>query len=75
MTTTRIPGFSAEASLYRSGAPYYAQATSKPRRSNKGIIHPAMRTFCVQSGEINATMCCWVWDGGHYCWFKDTYSF
>ena len=39
MNTTRIPGFSAEASLYRSDAPYYAHPTSELRRGRKGIVH------------------------------------
>ena len=75
MNTTRMPGFSAEASLYRSDAPYYAHPTSELRRGRKGIVHPAMRTFCMPSGEIGVTMSCIVWDGGRYCWWKDTYAF
>jgi hypothetical protein len=77
MNATRIPGFTAEASLYRGRARYYGGPKLELGRGEKGIIHPAlpMRTFCVPSGETGYTMCCWVWDGGHYCWWKNTIPF
>ena len=67
MNTISVPGFSAEASIYRSDAPYYAHPTSELRRGRKGIVHPAMRmqTFCENYGSVH--MCCIVWDGGQYC--------
>jgi hypothetical protein len=66
----RMPGFTAEASIYRSCARYSGDPTEL-RRGEEGMIHPALpiRTFCVPSGEIGVKMCCWVWDGGHYCWW------
>lgn len=66
MDTTRIPGFSAEASLYRSCARYHGSPMSELSKGEQGIIYPAMRTFCVDAGPVH--MCCLVWDGGHYCW-------
>ena len=63
MNTTRIPGFSAEASLYRSDKVFPMVADI--RKEDKGIVHPAMRsidTFCYPH------FCCIVGEGFHWCW-------
>ena len=67
----RMPGFTAEASIYRSCARYGGDPTSELGRSEEGMIQPALpiQVFCQPSGEINWIMCCWVWDGGRYCWW------
>jgi hypothetical protein len=69
----RMPGFTAEASIYRSCARYSGGPTSGLGKGEEGMIHPALpvRTFCVPSGELNGRLCCMVWDGGHYCWWVD----
>jgi hypothetical protein len=43
MTTSRVPGFSAEASFYRSGAHYRTGPTSAGlRKGGNGTLHPAL---------------------------------
>ena len=66
MNTTRMPGFTAEASIYRSCARYGGDPTSELGRSEEGMIQPAlwMQTFCERFGSVR--MCCWVWDGGDF---------
>jgi hypothetical protein len=68
MNTTRMPGFAADASIYRSETRYYAQRTSEPKGGKNGTVHPAMRmqTFCEDYGSVH--MCCIVWDSGQFCW-------
>lgn len=63
MNTTKIPGFSAEASFYRSNAHYQADAMLPGlRQGEKGIIHPALRRAincdCFDSMK-GRTCCCW----------------
>ena len=44
MNTTRMPGFSADASFYRSRAPYQGGAMlAGLRQGGKGIVHPAVQ--------------------------------
>jgi hypothetical protein len=71
MNTMRMPGFTAEASIYRSCARYSGDPTSELRRGEEGIIRPAlwMHTFCERYGSVR--ICCIVWDGGQYC-FEST---
>ena len=58
------PGFTAEASIYRSCARYYGDPMLDLRKGEEGMIQPALpiRTFCVRSGEIAVKMCCMVWE-------------
>jgi hypothetical protein len=67
MTTTRMPGFTAEASLYRSRARFNGDATSELGKGEDGSIRPALwfHSFCSRYGPVR--ICCWVWDGGQYC--------
>lgn len=72
----QLPGFTAEAALH---CRHHSGRIGEPRsRSHPGAVlgsgdptavEPAlpMRFFCVPSGETGYTMCCWAWDGGHYC--------
>jgi hypothetical protein len=66
-----MPGFTAEASIYRTCARYYGDPMSELRRGEEGMIHPALpiRTFCVPSQCYALNLCCMVWNGGHYCWY------
>ena len=63
MTTSRIPGFSAESTLNKSNAPYQVSAMlSGLRQGGEGIIHPALpyfgcRWFTTMKGQI---FCCWA---------------
>ena len=66
MNTTRVPGFSAEASLYPSSAHYQVrQMSAAPREGRKGVVHLAMirpvEWFCED------TFCCLVGEGWHMC--------
>ena len=81
MNTTRMPGFKAEASIYRSCAHDSGDPTSALRKGDEGVVRPAlwMDTFCERWGSVR--MCCWVvWDGGHFCFespflFNGTFPF
>jgi hypothetical protein len=70
-----MPGFTAEVSFYRSCARYRGKPASELRKGDEGMIHPALGGFyyfCQSSGNYNYKMCCFVWDGGHYCmWGRD----
>lgn len=62
MNTTRMPGFSAEASFYESSVHYQAGAIlAGLEQGGKGMIHPAMRAIgcgCFNSMK-GRTCCCW----------------
>ena len=62
MNTTRMPGFSAEASFYRSSAHYQAGTMlAGLKQGEKGMIHPALRAVgcdCFNSMK-GRTCCCW----------------
>jgi len=66
MNATRLPGFSATASIYRGGS--YYQATSRLsgfRHGEKGTVHPAMRpTGCRCYKTMKGPLCCCSLDIG-----------
>jgi hypothetical protein len=71
MQTTRMPGFTAEASIYRRGACYIGDPTLELRKGEEGMISPAafFQWLCSDYGPVR--LCCWAWDtgqhAGHYC--------
>ena len=63
MNSTRMPGFSAEASLYRSGARFQAGAMFTGVRQAGGVV-PSLLPRCSCSGEF----CCCDWGSFYCCW-------
>ena len=77
MNTTRMPGFSAEASLYRSSAHYQVGAMlAGLRQGRKGIIHPALPRYEPLSNlHCTSKVCCLSGEDWHICWdLGDEYS-
>jgi hypothetical protein len=59
MNTTRMPGFSAEASFYRSNAHYQtATMMAGSRQGGKGIIQPALPMDCDCYNTMKGRLCC-----------------
>ena len=67
MKTRSTPGFSAEASLYRSGGHYQSRQLSAGNRKARREVEPALRPpdFFCHSGTLT---CCLVGDGWHICY-------
>jgi hypothetical protein len=64
MNTTTIPGFSAEASLYRGFARYPTAPRADVSRGEEGMIHPAwMRGWCQQLTDDGHWICCVAVEG------------
>ena len=65
MNTNRMPAFTAEASLYTTGSPYKVDTPPGTRDGDVSRVVPALRVACGMKE------CCIIWEGGHYCWFKE----
>jgi hypothetical protein len=68
MNTTRMPGWSAEASVYRSRAHYQVDATLDGlRKETEVLVHPAMSFHC------GLNVCCVIFSlGSAICWDRET---
>jgi hypothetical protein len=60
MNTTRIPGFSAEASLYRNCGRYYGGPVSELGKGEEGMVHPAMWAQFFCNDWRDTILCCLV---------------
>ena len=73
MGATRVPGFSAEASLYRSGIQYQSgQLPAGIKQGPREIIEPALKFvnwFCSRG----LGLCCLVGGNWHHCYDYDTF--
>ena len=66
MNATRLPGFSATASIYRGGSRYQATSTFfGPRHRETGTVRPALRpTGCRCYKTMKGPLCCCSLDIG-----------
>jgi hypothetical protein len=65
MNTTRMPGFSAEASFYRSSAHYQVgPMLASLRQEGEVLVHPAVRWVCGMK------TCCLIFGPGVFRCFE-----
>jgi len=61
----RMPAFTAEASLRRSGEQHaFAMVLTDLQKDGDTFVHPALRVFC------GLKECCIVVGDKAYCWYK-----
>jgi hypothetical protein len=72
MNTTRMPAFTAEASLSSTSGHYKVERVLAGLR--QGDVHhvlPALKREPTYGCGCGYKECCCAWPGGHYCWFKE----
>jgi hypothetical protein len=71
MSAIKMPAFTAEATLYRSGTHYQVGVIlAEFQLGGEGLVHPALRFFCGMK-----TCCFQLWSDGSFFCCEDDFCF